>query len=215
MAAEKELVSFVGDALRQGLPRDRIESALLAAGWTAAQVRDALQAYAAVEFPIPVPRPRPYLSAREAFIYLVLFTSLYLSAWHLGALAFRFIDYAFPDPAMTRIPLAYLFQMMRWSISSLIIAFPLFLYMTQYVHRTTRADPTRRGSRVRKWLTYITLYIAAAVLIGDLTALIYNFLGGELTLRIALKILVVAVIAGSVLGYYLWDLRVEERTSEA
>ena len=215
MAAGKELVSFVGDALRHGLPRDGLETALLAQGWTAAPARDALQASAAVECPIPVPRPRPYLSAREAFIYLVLFTSLYLSAWHLGALAFRFIDYAFPDPAMTRIPLAYLFQMMRWSISSLIIAFPLFLYMTQYVHRTTRADPTRRGSRVRKWRTYITLYIAAAVLIGDLTALIYNFLGGELTLRIALKILVVAVIAGSVLGYYLWDLRVEERTSEA
>jgi hypothetical protein len=215
MAAEKDLVSFVGEALSRGIPRDRIEGALLAAGWTAAQVKDALQAYAAVDFPVPVPRPRPYLSAREAFIYLVLFTTLYLSAWHLGAVAFHFINYGLPDPAMGQIPRRPLFESMRWSISALIIAFPVFLYVTRYVHRTTRADPTRRGSRVRKWLTYVTLYVAAAVLIGDLTALVYNFLGGELTLRIALKVLVVAIIAGSVFGYYLWDLRIEERAAEA
>jgi hypothetical protein len=53
--------------------------------------------------------------------------------------------------------------------------------------------------------------VAAAALIGDLTTLVYNALAGELTSRITLKALVVILIAGAVFGYYLLDLRREER----
>jgi hypothetical protein len=38
----------------------------------------------------------------------------------------------------------------------------------------------------------------------------YNVLGGELTVRITLKVSVVLLIASSVFGYYLADLRKEE-----
>ena len=48
-------------------------------------------------------------------------------------------------------------------------------------------------------------------LIGDFTALIYNFLGGEITVRFILKALTVGVLAGSIFGYYLRELQVEER----
>jgi hypothetical protein len=60
----------------------------------------------------------------------------------------------------------------------------------------------------------MTLFVAAAVIIGDLTVLVYNFLGGELSLRFALKVITVAAIAGGIFGYYLWDLRQEERGAE-
>jgi hypothetical protein len=56
------------------------------------------------------------------------------------------------------------------------------------------------------------LFIAACVLIGDVVTLVYNVLTGEVTLRIVLKILTVAVIAGTVFGYYLSELRVDEAT---
>ena len=39
----------------------------------------------------------------------------------------------------------------------------------------------------------------------------YRLLGGELSLRFVLKVLVVGVIAGGVFGYYLGELRREER----
>ena len=42
-------------------------------------------------------------------------------------------------------------------------------------------------------------------------ALVYRLLGGELSLRFVLKVLVVGVIAGGVFGYYLGELRREER----
>lgn len=213
MAISDDLLNFVRDALARGLPRAQIEDALLRAGWSADEVKGALAAFAEIEFPIPVPRPKPYLSAREAFMYLVLFSTLYVSAYNLGSLLFRFIDQAFPDLAA---PTAdYARAAIRWSVSSLIVAFPVFLYVSRSISRTIRLDPGKRGSKVRRWLTYLTLFVASSVLIGDFIALVYNLLGGELTARFVLKALTIGVIAVTVFGYYLSDLRLEEKEIKA
>ncbi|HEY5612140.1 MAG TPA: DUF5671 domain-containing protein [Lysobacter sp.] len=201
---------FVREALAKGAGREAIENALAAAGWPAAQARSALNGYADVEFPVPVPKPRPYLSAREAFLYLVLFATLYLTAYHLGSLLFDLINRAFPDPAMTDFG-RQVGRSMRWSIASVIIAFPVFVYVARYLGRELARNPVKRLSAVRRWLTYLTLFLAATVLIGDMITLVYNVLGGELGIRFVLKVLVVAVIAGTIFGYYLWDMRREER----
>jgi hypothetical protein len=91
-----------------------------------------------------------------------------------------------------------------------VISFPLFLLLTVRLDRELRSDPAKRASRVRKWLTYLTLFLAAGFLTGDLVALVYHFLSGELTIRFLLKVLVVGAIAGMAFGYYLRDLRKEE-----
>ena len=98
MAVNEELTRFIREALNRGLPRDEIRGALDQADWSDEEVQAALRSFAAVDFPIAVPRPRPSLSAREAFQYLVLFGTLYLSAYSLGSLLFQFINLAFPDP---------------------------------------------------------------------------------------------------------------------
>lgn len=206
----QDLDVFVREALARGAGREAIEKALAAAGWPAAQARSALNGYADVEFPVPVPKPRPYLSAREAFLYLVLFATLYLTAYHLGSLLFDLINRAFPDPAMTDFG-RQVGRSMRWSIASVIIAFPVFVYVARHLGREMASNPVKRLSAVRRWLTYLTLFLAATVLIGDMITLVYNVLGGELGIRFVLKVLVVAVIAGTIFGYYLWDMRREER----
>lgn len=210
MAAEEELSSFVREALARGLPRAQIEEVLRKAGWESAQVRGALAAYADLDFPVPVPRPKPYLSAREAFLYLVLFTTLYLSAYHLGSLLFQFVERALPDPAASDTD-QRLREATRWSVSFLIIAFPVFLYTARTLARATAHDPGKRGSKVRRWLTYLTLFLAAGTLVGDCTALVFNLLSGELTLRFILKALIVAALAGGIFGHYLHGLRREEQ----
>jgi hypothetical protein len=69
-------------------------------------------------------------------------------------------------------------------------------------------DAALNESRLgRGGITYLTLFIAVVSLTADMTTLVYNVLGGELTLRFFLKVLTVAVIAGGTFAYFLWDIR--------
>jgi hypothetical protein len=212
MAIADELITFVKEALGRGVPRAEVEHVLRRAGWSAEQVAGAMLAFADVDFPIAVPRPRVHVSAREAFMYVVMFTTLYVSAWSLGSLVFEFIDRAFPDPAMQRYP-EFSLAAIRWNLSSLVVAFPVFLYVGSLVARSIRRDPTKRASNIRRNLTYITLFVASCMLLGDVTTLIYNLLGGELTVRFVLKALTVAVIAEVAFAYYVTELRHDERAA--
>ena len=202
-AISRELGEFVREALARRTPRAEIERILVEAGWSREPVRAALAAYADLEFPIPVPRPRASLSAREAFLYLVLFSALGMSAYHFGALLFGIIDRVFPDPATADWIAVSTADRIRWSIATLLVAFPTYLLVARRIARETATDPGRRASRVRKWLTYLTLFVAAVTVIGDLVVLIHGFLSGDLTIRVGLKILAVGVIAGTIFLYYL------------
>lgn len=204
-----ELELFVREALARGQSRAAIREALAAAGWREEQTRGVLDGYADVAFPVPVPKPRASLSAKEAFQYLVLFATLYFSAYHLGSLLFDLVNRALPDPAdQARFPMFG--DSMRFSVAALVIAFPVFAWMSHRVGVDVARHPIKRLSPVRRWLTYLTLFVAAGILIGDMTSLVYNLLGGEATPRFLCKVAVVAMIAGGVFHYYLHDLRREE-----
>ena len=211
MAGNDEITGFLKAGLERSLPREQLKGVLLEAGWPRDQVRRALDGFADVAFPIPVPRPAPYLSAREAFVYLVLFGTLYGSAISFGSLLFAFIHQAFPDPSLTpAAALAMAREEIRWAISFLVATFPVFAFVFWTNDRAVRNDPGRRLSRVRQSLTYLSLFVGAATLIGVVTSIVYNLLGGELTVRFALKVLTVGTITGSLFGYFLRDVRREE-----
>ena len=210
-APTQDLELFVRDALARGETRPAIEAALAGAGWPAEQVRAALGSWAEVPFSVPVPKPRPYLSPREAFLYLVLFATLYLSAWHVGSLLFDLINAAIPDPADAGYAAGMRDDSMRFSVASLVIAFPIYLFVARLLSRELARNPVKRLSAVRRWLTYLTLFLAVTVLVCDLIALVHSLLGGDLTVRFVLKVMVVGAIAGAIFGFYLADLRREER----
>lgn len=204
----QELELFVKEALRHA-PRAEVEHIALAAGWSGEQVRNALAGFAELDFAIPVPRPRPSLSAREAFLYLLLFSILYFWTFNLGSLLFDFIDLLFPRD-VGAVMTSGQANDIRWAVASLIISFPAFCLLAWQIGREISANPVKRASPVRRWLTYLTLFVAASIVIGDLTTLVYNLLGGEATTPFLLKVLVVGVISGTGFGYYLLDLRKEE-----
>lgn len=209
----QDLDLFVREALAKGESRESIERVLAAAGWPPEHARGALAVYADLPFVVPVPRPRPYLSAREAFFYLLLFSALYLAAYHLGSLLFDLITRALPDPADNEYRIERLGESIRWSIASVVIAFPVYLFIAHHLGKEMARSPVTRLSPVRRWLTYLTLFIAGTVLMGDMITLVNGLLAGEFTLRFLLKVVVAAVIAGGIFGYYLWDLRREEKES--
>ncbi len=177
---------------------------LKSAGWPEDQVDEALGAFADVDFPTPVPRPRRFGGAREAFLYIVFFALLGVFAVQLGALAFAFVDAQFVDP-LDNAPGAYAVSRLRWSIASLIVGYPVFVALGWRLNAARRKDPERRVSRVRAWLTYVTLIFAALILIGDLVAVVHSFLSGELRSRFLAKAFIVGVISAGVLLNFTRD----------
>ena len=99
--------------------------------------------------------------------------------------------------------------LIRFSVSALFIVFPIFILVSWYLNKIYARETQVRESKIRKWLIYLTLFIAALVVVGDLVAVINNLLGGETTLRFILKALSVLLVAGLVFGYYLDDVRRE------
>ncbi|MEL7023069.1 MAG: DUF5671 domain-containing protein [Pseudomonadota bacterium] len=208
--SDTKLDDFVAQALKAGATRDETENALRDAGWSSDQISGALENWAQIDFPIPVPKPKAHLSAKDAFVYLILFSALYVTAYNLGALLFQFIEIAFPDATERSYVTEYRESRIRWAVASLIVAFPVFFYAERWVRKTIAAEPTRRNSLVRKWLTYLTMALAVAIVVGDSISLIYRLLGGELQTRFFLKSLVVAAIASGILVFYLTAMRSDD-----
>ena len=145
--------------------------------------------------------------AREAFLYLLMFLTLYISAISFGTLLFQFTNHWLPDPLSSYYNFNGNRNAIRMATASLIIAFPVFMYMSFVIRKMLAKDSERRKSRIRKWLTYMTLFAASGIIIGDLISLLFNFMGGDMTLRFAIKSLSVLIISGAIFGYYLWDLK--------
>ncbi len=143
-------------------------------------------------------------SPRDVFMYLFATIALYFSAWSVINLALQYINVAFPDPLN---PYYQPDSSIRWSMALLIIIFPAYLWVSRVLHRDLVSEPRKNELRIRRWLLYLTLFLAALLIIGDLVALIYNFLEGELTMRFSLKVLSVLAVAAAIFWYYLYDLR--------
>ncbi len=146
---------------------------------------------------------------KDVFLHLLAILTLYASAIAFISLIFQYINVLLPDPLEMQGSYAYAssYQAIRWAIASLIVIFPVYIFSVWYLNKNYIVSPEKRNLRIRKWLIYFTLFAAALIIIGDLVALIFNLLGGELTTRFLLKVLTVFFVAGSVFYYYLWDLR--------
>src|SRR5581483_8672586 len=149
---------------------------------------------------------------REVFFHLLLIITLYMSVVSGITLLFQYVNVWFP--AVLSFYRPGIFSAIRWASSVLLVAFPVFLGVSWQLEKDFTAAPATRDLRIRKWLVYLTLFIAALTIITDLIVLIYTFYGGEITTRFILKVLVVLAVAGMVFGYYLWDLRRGTRPSK-
>ncbi len=146
--------------------------------------------------------------ARETFRYLLMFVSLAITAIAVGGAYFNVIDHFVRDPLA---PFG-LHQLsgLRWQLAAMIVASPVFYFAARMIKRAITADPALRGSGMRKWIIYIALFIASAVIIGDFIGVLARFFDGDLTLRFALKAITVLVVAGLIFGYYFIEVRQDE-----
>jgi len=144
---------------------------------------------------------------KDFFVFIGSMATLYAGAVSFLNLLFEIINALFPDALSFSYD--YLSSGMRWSIATLVIVFPLYIFLSWFISKDMITNPQKRNLWVRKWLTYLTLFIAGVAIITDLIMLINTFLGGEITARFAFKVLAVFVVAGLAFAYYLYDLRME------
>ena len=143
--------------------------------------------------------------AKDVFIYLLVFVMLYIGVVDLISLLWDIIGVQFPDAASYTYQNPY--DSMRNSIAALIVVWPVFLVLSRYIVKDLVRYPEKIDLWVRKWLTYLTVFVASLTIIIDLIILINFFLGGELTLRFVLKVIAVLVVAAAALGYEFWELK--------
>lgn len=136
-------------------------------------------------------------------MHLLNTITLYISTFSFLNLVFDYINYAFPDKLNLYNPA----DSIRWTLSLFIIIFAVFLWTSRFMEKDLAQNPIKNDLKIRRWLIYLTIFLAALLLIGDLVALIYNFLNGDLTTPFVLKILCVFTVGGVAFWYYLYDLK--------
>jgi len=147
---------------------------------------------------------KPKVTPKDFFLWAGAMIALYVSVFSLISLLFAYIDKTFPD-ALNYYVDPYS-SGMRFSIASLIVLFPLFLVLMRFIRKDMVRDESRKDIWVRRWALVMTIFVAGASIAGDLIALVNTFLGGEITTRFFLKVVVVLLIASVGLMHFLADL---------
>ena len=219
----EELIQFIDHARDKGLDYATIRQLLSSAGW---KDKDIAKVFCARDLELPIPSPavgtvtsrapvarRPGSiwprRARDAFLHLLAFGALYTTATSLILLYFTYINFAFRDPAW-RISYAQLvetFSIIRAQLAIVIVAFPIFLTLWHFLLREVRRHPEKTS--MRRWLGYLSIFVGALTLSGDVMTLIYFLLEGQLTMRFLLKAAVLFLIAGGLVLYLVFTLRSE------
>jgi hypothetical protein len=208
MSRDNRIEEFIQKSLDAGIPVPSFVGLLTARGWTEKQAYSALadhyQCQTGIEVP---PRPNSGASARDAFFYLLIFSTLSVWTLSLGCLTFSLIDRWLADPLFRSYGETFSTHTVTMSLAAVIVAFPLYLLVSRVVLREAAADPDKLESGIRKWLTYMALVIAASVFMGDLITALAYLLRGELTSRFLARSFVVLVLSSGVFWYYFGGLR--------
>lgn len=149
---------------------------------------------------------KPKTMPKDFFLWAGAMITLYSSIFAFLALVFSYLNYVFPDPLSYYSSDPYTGGI-AYEMATLVVLFPLFLVLMLAIERGIRRDATRGEIWVRRWALYLTLFVAAATIAGDLITLVMYFLQGDVTLRFLLKVLVVFLVALGGFLHFLADLK--------
>jgi len=208
-----ELHRFLEAAKSQGATDEVLVGLLRGRGWPEEEVHRALADYYETRSGLRIPIYKRSGSAKDAFLYLVSFATLATWSFGLGSVMFVLIDHWIKDPFQQQRYYGGFYQMAD-ALASIIVTFPVYLLVMQYINRELGRHPEKLESSVRKWLTYIALLITATLVVGDLITFLTSILRGELTANFSAKAAVVLAIAGGIFWYYLGAVQQKQLPSK-
>ena len=153
----------------------------------------------------------------DAFLHLLAFTALYAWVISLIYLLFTYIEFWFPDPAT---------KVSGYALDSALSSWHPCL--PRHDHRglsdvrpglvvPAARDPCvpRKGKAdVRRWLSFLSLFVGAVTLMSDVICTVYYLVEGDLTTRFLLKVLVLFVVTGGIFLYLALVLRSESEATK-
>lgn len=149
---------------------------------------------------------RPGVTAKDFFLWFGAMIAFYWTIIAFVSLLFSYLNYALPDALQYYSGDPYSAGM-SYQMASLVVMFPLYLLLMRIIRRSIEGDSSRADVWVRRWALVLTLFIAGIALAADLVTLLQYFFNGDVTLRFALKVLVVLLVAGGVFLHFLADLK--------
>lgn len=149
----------------------------------------------------------PKVTPKDFFLWAGAMIALYSSVFAFIALLFQYINYAYPDA------LSYTYYSdpfsggIRFAMATLIVMVPVAVILFRILRKDIETVPAKADLWIRRWILVLTLFIAGFAVVGDLITLINYFLGGDVTMRFVLKVVVLLLVAGGVFLHFLADLR--------
>ena len=139
---------------------------------------------------------------KDFFLHLAATVALYAAVGSLINLAFSVINYFNPDTLA-----GYFYAgSVAWPISMLIVLVPILYVLEWMIARDIAKTPKKKEMWIRRWRTYLTIFLAGLLMAGDLITLINVYLSGEISSRFVYKVIVIILVAGAIGKYYFFDL---------
>ena len=150
---------------------------------------------------------KPKTTAKDFFLWTGALVSFYWTVIAYTLLVFDYINYTFPNQ-LAYYPADPYQSGISYEMASVIVLLPVYLFLMYLIRKGSDIDPTRKEIWVRRWAIILTLFLAGAVMIGDLITLLTKFLSGEeLTTAFLLKVLVIILVSGGVFMNFMADLK--------
>jgi len=216
---ESEVDKFIAKARERGLEDKYIKQKLIDAGWNERDANDVLGDGLIVPPPPSLVESRAHAKPKNhepiavvqnlsvrGFEYAIMFISMLISAFAVGALAHIFVydlfdkvgdtyDYGQSDPTS-----AFL-------VTVLIVCFPIFAYMFIRLKKAELDNPNLRSDPSRRRWSQFTQLVAFLFGIGYLVAFLYSLINPDSTknsfLMVFINMAITLVIAGGIF-IYLW-----------
>ena len=191
---------FIAAAKAHGAQDEFLPVLLRQRGWSAKDVQAAFAQFCESRTGLAIPAKSGHgEAAREAFLYLLAFTTLSIATWGWLSLVFDLLDEWLPESVVQCPNVMYAFgPNLQTYMAQLLTAFPAFLWVMRLIGKGESEAGSRLATAVARWLTYISLFLTATTAICDLMVAVEYALRGELTVRFVLKVLTVLVAAGGV-----------------
>ncbi|MBU1292861.1 hypothetical protein KJ819_02205 [Patescibacteria group bacterium] len=144
-------------------------------------------------------------SPRDFFLWAGAVIALYGSVISFITLLFEYVNRAFPDP------LAYYGDpyggSVRAAMAAVIVLVPTTLILFRLIRGSIAKEPGKANIWVRRWALVLTIFIATVTILIDLITLLTTFLGGEISIRFALKVAIVLLVAGGIFLHFIADFK--------